>query len=996
MPFHANLGPNQQADLPRASGPFAHVTLMPVAERVLGIGCLLAVLGLTVLGTTSAADEIARDAGEAFFERRIRPALIEHCLDCHSDETEVSGGLSLDSRQGWSSGGDLGPAVVPGDTENSLLMRAIRYDDPNLQMPPDGKLDDETIAAFERWVAGGAVDPRVATGSDPKPQTGLPVERAEEHWAYRPVVKSANRDSPANTTEADTARDEPGSIVDTFLDQRLAEVGLSAADRASRRALVRRLTFDLTGLSPTPQQIRSFVHDDSPHAYRRLVDRLLASHHFGEHFARRWMDVARYAESVTLRGLVIPQAWRYRDYLVMAYAEDRPFDRMIREQIAGDLLPRADVRERQWSSIATGFLAMGNSNLEDQDKTKLDFDHIDEQLETIGRAFLGQTIGCARCHDHKFDPIPTADYYAMAGILRSTTGMEHSNVSRWIERDLPLSDDETRRYEQLSRDRRRVEAELKELEAADGGPTGRRVAMKELRGVVIDDDEAKLVGEWSTSSSVPHFVGDGYRHDGNRDQGEKTATFEPKSLKAGRHRVRIAYTANPNRASNVQVQVFSANESVTLRVNQRKRPREDGLWHTLGEFPFEEEGQAYVMVSNEGANGHVVIDAVQFVPADEVTRATAEAPDDEALAERAKRLAELKRQQREIEAELNDRPEFLTVVEADPMDEIEIRIRGNVHSLGEPVSRGFLSAVPPAEELSDRIPPDQSGRVELAEWIADPRNPLTARVYANRVWSWLMGDGLVATENNFGTTGAAPTHPELLDRLAVELTENGWSTKQLVRTIVSSEAYRRRIVVGDHPGRAIDPDNRLRWSAHLKRIPVEAMRDAMLCVSGELDRRVGGSQIHPGTGSDYRYRHQAGRRSLYDPVFRNSLPPLFEVFDFADTSVSVGSRNRSTVPTQSLALMNHPWVIERARAAAELWQPRFDSADKGPLTELYEAAVGRPPTQEELEISLEYLHGSTHGDAANGDSNRVGSIDRARLEGLIQTLFASPDFRFLD
>ena len=1006
FPMVSPLSPIPSRTPPRQSprGPFARIRFSPtrllacfaawlpacsVVALVIWMpgGRVVGSEPVAVPGTSPASvgdvSDGERRAAIDLFERHIRPTLIEHCFDCHSQETEKSGGLALDSPRAWAEGGDLGPAVVPGDPDASLLMRVIRYDEPDLQMPPDGKLDAQTIDAFRRWIEAGAIDPRQAADHDEEePASGLSVERATEHWSYRPLA--ARRPDVA-----------AASVIDGLIEERLRDEGLSAVGRADRRVLIRRLSFDLTGLPPSPAEIDAFVADASPDAYGRLVDRLLASNHFGEHFARRWLDVARFAESVTLRGLVMPEAWRYRDYLIHAFNGDRPFDRMIRDQIAGDLVPDDDIRERQWSAVATGFLALGNSNLEDQDKTKLDFDHIDEQLETIGRAFLGQTIGCARCHDHKFDPIPTSDYYALAGIMRSTEAMEHSNVSRWIERPLPLSEAESRRYEALSERLGEVERELKELEPVSGGERPRQVDPARLDGVVVDDSGARFVGNWTESASVPGFVGSGYRHDDNRGRGEKTATFEPKSLSGGRYRVRISYTPGGNRASNVPVQVFSANESVTIRVNQRKPPPEDGIWLSLGEFPFEADGQAFVMVSNEGTDGHVIVDAVQFLPlsaADPPAGRSAETEasggsdeQDAAAAEAARsaqRKAELTAEQKRLRAELAARPKFLTVDEAEPVAELPIRIRGGVHSLGPAVPRGFLTAIPPATEIAGRIPDDRSGRLELADWIADGRNPLTARVYANRVWSWLMGQGLVATENNFGTTGEEPSHPELLDRLAADLIRDGWSTKRLVRRIVTSEAYRRGMADGEHPGHGIDPYNRLLWSAPLRRIPVEAMRDAMLTVSGELDRAMEGSSIRPGTNADYGYRDEAVRRSVYAPVFRNSLPALYRVFDFADASVSVGRRSRSTVATQSLTLMNDPWIIARARAAAARWAQAPVAGDPETLVDhLYRASLGREPTDSERRIAMRFL---------------ADSPEEERLQTLIHTLFASLDFRFLD
>ncbi|HUP80201.1 MAG TPA: DUF1549 domain-containing protein, partial [Pirellula sp.] len=391
-------------------------------------------------------------------------------------------------------------------------------------------------------------------------------------------------------------------------DARLANDGIVPAPSASPIVLVRRLYFDLTGLPPSARDVRHFVGADgtSEMDYESLVDRLLETPQFGENFARKWMDVARYAESVTLRGFVLPQAWRYRDYLVQAYAEDRPFDQMIREQVAGDLLKHNDLRQRHMQLVATGFLAMGNTNLEEQDKAQLEMDYIDEQLDVLGSAFLAQTIGCARCHNHKFDPIPTRDYYAMAGILRSAVSLEHENVSKWIEQPLPMSGDEESTYRQLTEqlaDVTKQIASMKKSPKQAGSSKKGTISVTDLPGVVVDSRDAKLVGIWTVSSAIRPVIGDGYIHDANSDKGKKTATFEPPNLPPGPYEVRLSYTASENRASNAIARVFSADGEATVVIDQKQPPPEDGLWISLGKYRFEKDGQAFVLVTNDQSDG---------------------------------------------------------------------------------------------------------------------------------------------------------------------------------------------------------------------------------------------------------------------------------------------------------------------------------------------------------------------------------------------------------
>jgi hypothetical protein len=367
-------------------------------------------------------------------------------------------------------------------------------------------------------------------------------------------------------------------------------------------------------LPPDPTILDAFEADSSPDAELRMVDRLLESPRFGETFARHWMDVVRYAESVTLRGFVLPEAWRYRDYLIEAFNDDRPFDQMIVEQVAGDLLTADDRHERTRQLVATSFLAFGNTNLEEQDKTQLEMDYIDEQLEVLGRAFLAQTIGCARCHDHKFDPIPTRDYYALAGIFRNTAAMEHENVSKWIELPLPVEPQRAAAFDQISTDVNKLTQKISALKKKKGDVDSKKsIAIATLEGVVIDDVDAKLIGAWVDGITVGGYVSGRYLHDGNQGKGEKSATFEPKSLPPGQYRVRMSYTPSGNRASNAKVVVFSADGEKTLRVNQQQNP-DEGVWVALGTYRFEKDGQAFVIVSNNDSDGHVIVDAIQFLP----------------------------------------------------------------------------------------------------------------------------------------------------------------------------------------------------------------------------------------------------------------------------------------------------------------------------------------------------------------------------------------------
>ena len=649
---------------------------------------------------------------------------------------------------------------------------------------------------------------------------------ADNHWAYRPLQQSPPPAVP-------NAQVDIRSPIDAFVLAKLKEQGLQPLQEANRTTLVRRLYFDLIGLPPTPQQIDEFCRDTSPDAYTRLVDRLLASPHFGERWGRHWLDVARFAESITLRGTVMPEAWRYRDYVVATFNVDRPFDRFVVEQLAGDLLPAASLSERRNNLIATTFLALGNNNLEEQDKEQLRMNVVDEQLETIGKGFLAQTIGCARCHDHKFDPIPTRDYYALAGILRNTKTLEHANVSKWLELPLPV---------------------------------------EPAQEAILKEHEAKIAAVRARLKSLQ-----------NAEQTKK-------------------------------------NGSQQVSVQDRKR-----------------------------------------------------------------HIKERNRELKQLVENGPQRPKFMTVLEEATIGDTHIHRRGSVHSLGDAVPRGFLQAATPGVPAT--ISGTQSGRLELGRWIADRNNPLTSRVLANRVWHWLFGAGLVRTTDNFGTTGESPSHPELLDHLARRLMEGNWSVKSLVREVVLSRTYRRSTQSDKH-NLASDPENRLLWRMNRRRLDAECLLDSVLAVSGQLQTEIGGKTLQVGLRADYGYRHNSDRRALYWPVFRNALPPLFELFDFADASTPTGRRNSSTVAPQALFLMNDPWIIAQANHAARRLLALTHLTDADRIQHSFRMTLGRSPTESEWNLAREYLN-----------IREQKSVDFTREQewaSLFQALFASIDFRYVD
>lgn len=955
-----------------------------------------------------------------FFERRIRPQLVEHCQSCHAADTEREGGLLLDSRDGWQTGGDSGAAIIPGDADASRLYRVIAGTDPDLEMPPDGKLPAAVIADFQTWIDGGAIDPREAAGSaqPAKPPAAIDWAVARQHWAYRPLVVA-----PVPTFVAGQPLAEwPRGPIDAFILRDLLSHDMAPNPPAARTTLLRRLHLDLTGLPPTPDQVREFIRaEDELAAYERSVDALIASQDFAERFARHWLDVARFAESVTLRGLVQPEAWRYRDYVIDALRRDRSWRDVLCEQIAGDQLKFDSLEQARQAAVAVTFLCLGDMNLENQQKRELDMDFIDEQLDTLGRGILGQTLSCARCHDHKFDPIPTSDYYALAGILHGSVGLEHANVSRWIENPLPMDPAEQAHFAALQRELDETKAELQVIKQKLAGveaPTPRVVDSVRLAGVVVDDAEARRVGNWMQSVHTQPYVDAGYLHDEHTGIGEKSLTFEPRDLPAGRYELRIAYGAGANRSTKVPVTVFSADGETTVTVNQRTPPTIDGLWESLGKFRFEAGGQAFVMIGNQETDGHVIGDAIQFLPLDgngavlATTRDGGNSDDatgtgdrdqpEPAETEAWKRTQqELTARQNVLQKQLAEQPRAMGLRPRDEAGDLAVHIRGSIHQLGPKAPRGVLRVIS-GDDAVLTIPQGSDGRLELARWIASDENPLTARVLVNRVWLWVMGEGLVRTPDNFGTTGQPPTHPELLDWLTARFIREGWSIQRLVKQIVMSETYRQSsLTTGvDDPRLTTDPDNRWWWRSDRKPLSAESLRDSVLAISGQLDRTFGGSRIKPGTSADYGYRHEDLVRSIYLPVFRNALPELLETFNYADTGSVTGRRQRTIVAQHALAILNHPWFAERSIAAAER-NFRETSGDLGQQIEhAFLQTLGRSPEPLEAEAAVEFYEQTLRELRVDGAPLAPGSVASERstdsvraLAEVYRGLFATAEFR---
>lgn len=774
-----------------------------------------------------------------FFETKIRPVLVEQCHKCHSSEAKnIKGGLRVDNRSMLMKGGDSGPAIVPGDPAKSILAKALKHD--GLEMPPKGKLPDSVIRDFETWIRMGAPDPRKLV--ELPIARSIDIEAGRRHWAFQPILDP----KPPLVKDASWPLDH----VDRFLLAKLENAGLKPLKDADRHTWLRRVSFDLTGLPPTPLQIKAFMDDNSPNAWENAVDRLLGSHAYGERWARHWLDLTGYADMMgTSNNVYAEHAWRYRDYLITAFNKDKPFDRFIREQIAGDLLTANKPEERAENLTATGFLMVGDVEIVEPDKAKLEADYLDTQVSKIGTAFLGMTLGCARCHDHKFDPIGLQDYYGIAGMLRSSPSTHKTAFGVWSSlntTDLPETPEQ--------------------LKARQG----------------LESKTNENINKWKTEKS------------------------------------------------NLEMQRKAVTEEIA---------RSD-----------------------------------KAAPADKKTDAPS-SNNKEAL---VKKRDELNERIRKIDGTINHAeffrskaPKAYAMRDGDRVADMPVYIRGNPYAPGIVMPRGAIRVV--SRDKFPAIPDGQSGRLQLADWLADKGNPLTARVLVNRIWQKLFGEGIVRSVDYFGTRGETPSHPELLDHLASRFINHGWSQKRLLRDLVLSHAYRMGSS-NDQESMMVDPENKLIWRMNRQRLDAEALRDGLLQISGELVQGQGGPALvleePENCGSlalkginPPNYTHRKPRpteefqRTIYLPVMRTNFGTHDRIrafFDFVNPAQISGQRNQTVVPTQSLFVMNNDLFRKRATLIAN--RVLSESPDtKARLSHLWLAVFNRPITNQEYEEAEEFL-----------------------------------------
>lgn len=894
-----------------------------------------------------------------FFEKDVRPLLVAKCYECHS-ASEVKGGLRLDSRPGILAGGDSGPVLVPGDASRSRLMEAVRYQNLDLQMPPDGRLTDGEIAILEKWIQLGAPDPREAVEAIGTGPRGMSIEEGRQFWSMVPV-KAVSVPAPAN---ANWCR----SPVDQFILAQLEARGIQPARMADKRTLIRRVTFDLIGLPPTPDQIAQFLADESPGAYEQLVDRLLASPQYGVRWGRHWLDVARYADSNGLdENLAYGHAWRYRDYVVDAFNSGKSFREFLIEQIAGDLLPHPT----QETQIATGFLVLGAKVLAEPDREKLYMDTIDEQIDSTGKAFLGMTLGCARCHDHKFDPIKQKDYYALAAIFKSTRSFGPTNngaIKHWEEYSFASPEER----ESL----KKIDAEIAAKNSA--ASKFKTEATNKLRS------DAK--------SKAAKYLAAAARLAPTATLREVSAVAQPLELHPRiLHHCRLHLHYHPDDPLfSVWHQLVVGNNAVP--VAQTGAPVTENLVigaattaPAAASSGCEEEKAVDVFSAIENHYGQLFSEAISAFEEAKKADAKVKRLSDENL-ERARAALEdtegflaippqpefafdeatlteyyrLMEEARVLESNAPDETAAMGVRDGQIQHTIPIHIRGSHRNLGEAVARD-LPDVMKTSTTPMTFARLQSGRLELAESMTSAQHPLTARVFVNRLWRWHFGRGLVASTENFGLLGDRPSHPELLDWLARQLVESGWAVKEMQRTLLLSSTYQMASLGDETSGQQADPENTLLWKFPIMRLQAEQIRDAILAVSGRLDMHLGGKVVplrnrqfvFNHTSKDHT-RYDSLRRAMYLPVIRNNLYTFFEQFDFPDPTMPTGNRNSTVVAPQSLLLMNDELVMDSAAAFANrVMSTSASTAERVRMA--YETAFGRSPSDRERERVQRFL-----------------------------------------
>ncbi|TWU04334.1 PSD1 and planctomycete cytochrome C domain-containing protein [Stieleria varia] len=1034
----------------------------------------------------------------SFFETKIRPILVEHCYECHSaDAEDVEAGLLLDSKPGWMTGGDSGPAIIPGDVDGSLIVDAVRYTENVVSaMPPSSKMSADKIAAIEQWVQMGAPDPRTEAKQHAATDAFDLRERFETHWSWRAPVRQ----------ELPSVRDSqwPTQPLDHFILSALESAKLRPATDADRRTWIRRVTFDLTGLPPTLAEIDAFVADESPQAYARVVDRLLDSKQFGEKWARHWMDLVRYAETYGHEfDYPIDHATEYRDYLIRAINADVPYDQFVLEHIAGDLIenprrhPTDDFNE---SIIGTGFWYLHEATHAPTNVLQNEADIMANQIDVFGKAFLGLTIACAQCHDHKFDAISTADYYALTGYLHSScrqlypldphreiknsanairqqlqqagNAVTQSAASSNLSYDLPAyleacktllsgeskpdsaAIDTLAKQQKLSAEHltRWVDLLTKQHDADKKSPSAalaiashladsNQIAplqktqaaiskqwqeFKDTSTLFADFDSGALPSGWTTSGIAFQAVDQSLSFPTNKDAASfPMAGTVDSGVLGGRARgilrsptftittpnIHIRMRSGPGQTVRLVIDNYQMAHFSALLFNgtimKGKEADTDGQWawrSISGDLKKYLGHNAYLEFIDE-SDRSIAVDQIWFSERGS-PRASPEPLVDTLLQQDAdvsqrwtQAIAALASGNRDdfVEwmlqqgvvtwsdlvpqateplaaaaklAKQMPHPRYVVAMAQGSFEKPHIYIRGSHTNLGDELTPRFLTALGGENE----------SRLEMAQRVVDPANPLTSRVFVNRLWHHLFGRGLVETVDDFGPQGRPPSHPKLLDQLALDFVDSGWSMKQAIRTMVLSRTYRQASVAHPELDSAIvsvaDPTNRLLHRMSVRRLPAESIRDAILAISGRLDSRMFGPSVATHrtaymTGRGARGSGPLdgdGRRSIYLSIYRNFLNPFLTTFDMPNPFGPKGRRSESNVPAQALALMNDPFVVEQAK----LWSNRAiqqQSDERQRIIEMVGAAHGEIPTDGDIQRYLDFIEAQTG--AYQGDRSKA-------------------------
>ena len=848
-----------------------------------------------LINERAAAQRIPADQLK-FFESKIRPVLVRECYSCHSDKAgQRKGGLRVDTKARLEVGGETGPAIVPGSLEDSLLWNAINHED--FVMPPRKKLSNREIADFKSWIEMGAPDPRKSkVAKIQSTVTEADIKKGRQFWSF----KRPKRPAIPDVEQIDWVRNP----IDNFVLDKLSKEDLTPNADADANALLRRLTIDLIGLPPTPEQVEWFEkrwNENPDSAINRVVDRLLDNPRFGERWGRHWLDVARYAESTGREvNATFPNAWRYRDYVIDAFNNDKPYNEFIQEQIAGDLLPAKTDEEWAEHLIATGFLALGPKTLTEQNARQFNLDLVDEQLDVTTRVVMGVSVACARCHDHKFDPIQQKDYYAMAGIFESTST----------------------HYGTIDTGQNRRPSNQLILPVSDPNP--------------------------------------------------------------------FDLSMTPEQVSNFKAQIADLREELEELQRQRREARRKG--------PNENQPNQVQSIAN--------------------------------IARTVTRIAALENRLNSVDESGQPVSFCVGVQDKDQPVNSKLLVRGEFDQPDGIVERGFVQVL---SAKKAKIKPNESGRLQLAEWMTSKRNPLTARVMVNRIWQHLMGKGIVDTPENYGATGMPPTHPELLDYLAIEFMQSKWSVKHMIREIANSRSYRMSATF-DSDKYEVDPANDFRWRANQRQLDAESLRDSMLMASGTIDvdrprasvvAQAGMTLVRDGRiasfqpammndsmgmsgsrGRDSRRRIKVYNvddyqefRSVYLPIVRDSLPRALEVFDFAEPGMVVGKRENSNTPSQGLYLLNNEFVMKQSRAMAELLVDEADStSDQIELAFL--RAYGRKATKQELDAAMSFFREYDVEEEVRrfrrrrNNRNSQESKSLKKLTALTHAILVSAEFRY--